>query len=511
MLKKIRTALAGIVFILFMLMFMDFSGLATKWFGWLAKIQFLPAVLALNAGIVILLLLVTVLFGRVYCSVICPLGIFQDVIARFFKGWRKKHKKNYTWSPEKKWLRYGMLAVFIVAIVLGVNALAALLAPYSSFGRIAQNLFSPVWIWGNNLCAWIAEKCGGYAFAHKEVWIKSLPTFIIASVTFVVIFILAARNGRTYCNTICPVGTVLSFFSRFAIFRPVFNASMCKSCHLCERNCKASCIDVANKKIDYSRCVACFDCLDNCKFGGIKYRPFWKALTAKDEEAKVNANEAKVNAASLNSSGNGRRAFIGTSALALGALTVKAQEKKVDGGLAAVIGKKVPERQVPVVPFGALSVKEFYQHCTACQLCVSQCPNDVLRPSMSLEHLMQPEMSFERGWCRVECNKCSEVCPSGPIKHYSIEEKTTMHIGTAHVDLDLCIVNRDGVSCGNCARHCPAGAIMMVRKDPSDKDSLRIPTVNENKCLGCGACEFLCPSRPFSAIRVNGLNVHRRD
>ena len=508
MLKKIRTALAGIVFILFMLMFMDFSGLATKWFGWLAKIQFLPAVLALNAGIVILLLLVTVLFGRVYCSVICPLGIFQDVIARFFKGWRKKHKKNYTWSPEKKWLRYGVLAVFIVAMVLGVNALAALLAPYSSFGRIAQNLFSPVWIWGNNLCAWIAEKCGGYAFAHKEVWIKSLPTFVIASVTFVVIFILAARNGRTYCNTICPVGTVLSFFSRFAIFRPVINASMCKSCHLCERNCKASCIDVANKKIDYSRCVACFDCLDNCKFGGIKYRPFWKAI--RSEEGKVNAGAA-ANAAEAKVNENGRRAFIGTSALALGALTVKAQEKKVDGGLAAVIGKQAPERSVPVVPFGALSVKDFYRHCTACQLCVSQCPNDVLRPSMSLEHLMQPEMSFERGWCRVECNKCAEVCPSGPIKHYSIEEKTTMHIGTAHVDLDLCIVNRDGVSCGNCARHCPAGAIMMVRKDLSDKDSLRIPTVHEDKCLGCGACEFLCPSRPFSAIKVNGLNVHRRD
>ena len=162
MLKKIRTALAGIVFILFMLMFMDFSGLATKWFGWLAKIQFLPAVLALNAGIVILLIIVTVLFGRVYCSVICPLGIFQDVIARFFKGWRKKHKKNYTWSPEKKWLRYGVLTVFIVAMVLGVNALAVLLAPYSSFGRIAQNLFSPVWMGKQSLrmdCGEVRRVC----------------------------------------------------------------------------------------------------------------------------------------------------------------------------------------------------------------------------------------------------------------------------------------------------------------------------------------------------------------
>ena len=86
-----------------------------------------------------------------------------------------------------------------------------------------------------------------------------------------------------------------------------------------------------------------------------------------------------------------------------------------------------------------------------------------------------------------------------------------MHIGVAKVNLDLCVVNIDGVSCGNCSRHCPSGAILMVRKNPSDKDSLRIPTVDESRCIGCGACEFLCPSRPLSAIRVNGLKVHRRD
>ena len=501
MLKKLRIIIAGIVFILCTLLFLDFSGLTSKWFGWIAKVQFLPAALALNEIVIIVLLLLTLVFGRVYCSIICPMGIFQDVITQSFKGWRKRHKMTFSWSPEKKWIRYGVFVLFVVAMILGANAIVALLAPYSSYGRITQNLFSPIWIWGNNLFAWIAEKCGGYAFEHKDVWIRSIPTFIIASTTFVVVFILAARNGRTYCNTICPVGTILSFFSRFAIFRPVINTFKCKSCRACERNCKASCIDIDHKKIDYSRCVDCFDCIDNCKLGGMKYQPFWKAAKPKTDTTPSN----------VNADNTGRRAFIGTTALALGTLTLKAQEKKVDGGLAAIEGKKVPKRTVPIVPFGALSVKEFYQHCTACQLCVSQCPNGVLRPSTSLEHLMQPEMSYERGWCRVECNKCSEVCPSGPIKRYNIEEKTTMHIGTAHVDLDLCVVNRDGVSCGNCARHCPAVAIMMVIKNPADKDSLRIPTVNESRCIGCGACEYLCPSRPYSAIHVNGLNVHRKD
>ncbi len=356
-----------------------------------------------------------------------------------------------------------------------------------------------------------------YAFTHKDVWMKSLPTFIIASVTFVAVMIMAWRGGRTYCNTICPVGTFLSFFSRFAIFRPVIDTSKCKNCHLCERGCKASCIDLKGHKVDYSRCVDCFNCIDTCKFGAMKYRPFWKKDNSPagrnniaDTQA-VGAKTAGTTQAKSSSSDSGRRAFIGASALALSSLAVKAQEKKVDGGLAEVIGKKKPERAFPLVPFGSESADNFYSHCTACQLCVSQCPNNILRPSTSLNHLMQPEMSYERGWCRVECTKCSEVCPAGAIRPIGREEKTTIHIGTAVVDRDLCVVNRDGVSCGNCARHCPAGAIMLVRKDPSDKDSLRIPTVNEDRCIGCGACEFVCPSRPYSAIKVNGLSVHRND
>ena len=475
MLRKIRITLASIVFILCAALFLDGSGTVSSWFGWLAKLQFLPALLALNLAVVIVLIVLTLIFGRAYCSVICPLGIMQDGISHI-SSMRKGKKARFRWSPEVKWLRYSILALFIIALAAGLTSVSALLAPYSAFGRIATSLVRP-----------------------------ALPTAIIAGVTLLVVGVLAWIGGRTYCNTVCPVGTVLSFFSRFSLLRPVIDADKCRNCRACEHKCKASCINIDNHEIDYSRCVDCFNCLDSCRFGALKYRMAWNSKTCEaagtvQDNAEVSTEEGKHNA--------GRRAFISSSVIAATAIALEAQEKKVDGGYAAVTAKKAPERTNPIVPFGAVSLRHFHQHCTRCQLCVSQCPNDVLRPSTSLDRLMLPEMSYENGWCRPECTKCSEVCPAGAILEITPEEKTAIHVGTASVDLDLCVVNRDNVHCGNCARHCPAGAIRMVRKNPDDENSLLIPTVLEDRCIGCGACEFLCPSRPYSAIHVNGRIDH---
>lgn len=539
MLRKIRITLAAICFVAVTLLFLDFTGTLHLWFGWLAKIQFLPAVLALNFVVIAILLVLTLLFGRIYCSVICPLGIFQDCVSNLSSR-RKGKKARFSYSKEIKWLRYGVLVLFVIALVAGLNALVTLLAPYSAYGRMVQSLLAPVWQWGNNLLAWIAERQDSYAFVTKDVWLKSLPTLIVAAVTFVVVVVLAWRNGRTYCNTICPVGTTLSFFSRFAMFRPVIDKSKCKSCHACERKCKAACIDVDNHKIDYSRCVDCFDCIDSCRLGALKYRFAWGrgvgsgSTGAKTPQnapvgSKMTSDESKNGqnrssaaptpvAEPVEATDKGRRAFLVGGAAVIGgslfsSIPMRAEEeeikdKKRDGGFAEVLPKKAPNRKTPITPFGSESVEKFYKHCTACQLCVTVCPNNVLRPSSRLEHLMQPEMSFEKGYCRPECVKCSEVCPAGAILKITPEEKTEWKVGTAGVDYDLCVVNRDGVSCGNCAHHCPVGAIRMVRKNPDDEKSPRIPSVNEEKCIGCGACENLCPSRPISAITVNGYSVH---
>ena len=488
--SKIRKILAGVFFVCITLLFLDFTGSIHTYLGWMAKIQFLPAVLALNLIVVAALVLLTLLMGRIYCSVICPLGVLQDIF-----GWfGKKAKKNrYSYSKPLNVLRYIMLGVLVIALVAGFGSVAALLAPYSAFGRIASNLLSPIYLWGNNLLAMWAESVDSYAFYSAEVWFKGGLTFIVALVTLVVLFVLAYRNGRTYCNTICPVGTVLGFLSRFSLLKPVIDTDKCNGCGLCARNCKAACIDSKNHAIDYSRCVVCLDCIDKCKQGAIKYVPRKKSTATCGTE---NVD-------------NGRRAFMTASAIAATASVVKAQEKKLDGGLATIVNKEKPLRETPIVPPGALSAKNFAQHCTACQLCVQVCPNQVLRPSTGLMNMMQPEVSYERGYCRPECTKCSEVCPAGAIRPIDRAEKSSIQVGHAVWVEKNCIVNTDNVSCGNCARHCPTGAIQMVPKDANDPKSLKIPVVNTERCIGCGACENLCPSRPFSAIYVEGHEVHK--
>lgn len=514
MLRNIRITLALLCFAAITLLFLDFTGTLHVYLGWLAKVQFLPAVLAVNLLVVAVLLVLTLLLGRVYCSVVCPLGVMQDVIAWLGKR-GKKHRNRYFFSPEKRILRYGVLTVFLVCLVAGIAPLVALLAPYSSYGRIASSLFAPLYKLGNNLLALFSAHFDSYAFYSVDVWLKSLPTLLIALVTFFILAVLAWRGGRTYCNTICPVGTVLSVAARFAVFRPEIDGTKCKGCSLCSRRCKAACIDYKSHRIDHSRCVACMDCLGLCKFGAIAMKAHIPFSSKEHSKQKQNVEPTepieKIMKTSAEKKPDGsRRSFLLGSLALTTATVVKAQQKKVDGGLAVIEDKQIPQRSTPIVPPGAKSLDDFTAHCTACQLCVSECPNDVLRPSSAIDRLMQPEMQYERGYCRPECTRCSEVCPAGAILSLKAEEKSSTRIGHAVWVKKNCIPLTDGASCGNCARHCPSGAIQMVGSEAGNPDSPMIPVVNTERCIGCGACENLCPARPFSAIYVEGNLQHSR-
>ena len=464
MLRRLRITLAIIMVTLVTLLFLGLGPEVTHWTGWAAKIQFLPALLALNFIVVAALIILTIIFGRIYCSVICPLGILQD----FYSWLGGKFKKNrFSFVKEHKWLRYGILAIFIICLLIGFAPVTVLLAPYSTYGRIVTSFF-----------------------------MKNITVSVIACVVLLLLGILAFLYGRAYCNSICPVGTILSFFSRFSLFRIRLNEEKCKHCGLCEKNCKARAIDVKTGTVDHSRCVVCGDCLSQCKFDALRFtakKPVLKPETPLTEPADP-----------------GRRSFIVGTALATATATTSYLQMKADGGLAVLLDKEPPKRETPLTPPGSVSARHMQRHCTACQLCITACPNHVLRPSTNLTHFMQPTMSYEIGYCRPECTQCGQVCPSGAIKPISRKEKTAIHIGHAVWKKEFCVVLTDGVSCGNCARHCPTQAIQMREYEYNGRTVL-IPSVDVEKCIGCGACENLCPSRPFSAIYVEGHEMQRRD
>lgn len=462
-LKVVRAFLAIIFFIgiTFLLLCPQLVNDTAPFMSFLVRIQFLPALLSLNFIYLIIVLALTLIFGRVYCSVICPLGVLQDIFAFFGRFVKKNRKLPYSYSKPKNILRYIVLGLYILAVVLGAGFFVALLAPYGNYGRFIQSILAP-----------------------------SIPMSIIAAVFLLLVVVLAFRNGRTYCNTICPVGTFLGILSRFSFLKPVIDTSKCNGCKLCSRNCKASCINPEEHGIDYSRCVTCMNCVNKCKQGAISYCHV-KKVTSESENASV--DQSKRNFLTV----------VGVMATSY----VMAQKHKVDGGLATIVAKEAPKRDTAILPPGAVSASRFAQHCTGCQLCVSSCPNKVLRPSGNFMTLMQPTISYESGFCRPECTKCSEVCPAGAIQPIMREEKKEIKIGLAVAHSDSCVKLPNGDSCGNCSRHCPSSAIMMV----AGKDGHLIPAVDESRCIGCGACEYLCPVRPVSAIRVEGFSIHRKN
>ena len=485
MLRKLRILLQVVTFTLVTLLLLGIGFQVHLWAGWVAKIQLFPAILSLSFGVLALLIAATLIFGRLYCSVVCPLGIMQDIFS-WLGGKFKKNRFYYT--KEKLWLRMVCLVIFIIAMIIGFAPVTTLIEPYSAYSRIVNSLFKPLYDMLNNWLAGMDAANDRYNFTEVQIWMRSVTTFVVAIATLVILGALALWKGRLYCNTICPVGTLLSFCSRYPLLRVHFDKDKCKSCGMCEKNCKAQAIDFKEGKVDYARCVVCGDCLAKCKFDALHFTTKKTATQPKPVDTE-------------------RRAFLVGAAVAGTTAALAQTEMKLDGGLAVIEDKVAPKRTTPITPPGSVSARHMQRHCTACQLCVSSCPNNVLRPSTDLMHFMQPIMSIERGYCRPECTRCSEMCPTGAIKPITREEKTMQHVGHAVWIKENCLPSEKGVSCGNCARHCPTGAIQMVDHE-GPNGTVQIPAVDENKCIGCGACENLCPARPFSAIYVEGNETH---
>ena len=495
MLKKIRVGVSLVLLVLITFYFLDFAELLPLKFNFVAELQFLPALLSLNALILILLVVLTLVFGRVYCSSICPMGVYQDVVAWISKKNPKslrKKKKRYSYSPAKTVLRWVILGATLVAFLFGFTFLVGLLDPYGAYGRMVTHIFRPVYLAGNNVLQSVFTSFDNYTFYKVGIYGLGIFSFLVALITMLGIGFLAWKNGRTYCNTICPVGTTLGFLSKFSFFKIQFIEDNCNSCGLCSMNCKASCIDSDNQKIDYSRCVTCFNCIEACNHSAIKYAPtnFKRKSTAQEiKPEEIDKSKRRF-----------LTATVGTTVAAVGLLA----QKTVGVDL-----KKEVKRVHPIAPPGALSVDHLQNKCVSCHLCVSKCPSHVIKPAFleyGLAGMMQPKLYFDHGFCNYDCTICGDVCPTGAILPLTKEEKHATQMGKVQFIIENCIVYTDETNCGACSEHCPTQAVSMVPY----KGSLTIPHTDTSICVGCGGCEYVCPAIPFKAIYVEGVSKHNQ-
>jgi len=488
-LKRIRVILSVLFFLPIFIFFIDFTGKLPLQFHQLLSIQWMPALLSLNLIVLGLLFLLSLFFGRIYCSIICPLGVLQDVLTWKSSFFRKKKKKiRYEYSAPRNILRYSILALTLIVFIFGSSFLVISLDPYSTFGRIMSQLFRPLAIWGNNGIAYVLSGMGNYTF-YKVEQVSFVPLAFGLALFF--LFLLTQMSwfkGRSYCNTICPVGTSLGLLSRFSIFHISLDESNCTRCGACEKQCKSQCIDSDSMKVDDSRCVSCFNCLSACKKGGISYKIRYKKKQTQPVNQTVN---------------NSRRTFLLTSGVAVASVAL-ASTNKIIGKSDTILSRK------PIMPPGAGSLAHFNQHCTACQLCVTKCPEQVLKPAIfqyGLTGITQPHLSFSTHvFCNFDCNICSNVCPTGALQPLIMEEKKLTQLGIANFRRNKCVVFTNEDDCGACSEHCPTQAVHMVPY----KNGLTIPEVTEDLCIGCGACESICPVRPFQAIYVEGNSTQRR-
>ncbi len=490
-LKKIRVVISLFFLLAVSILFLDLSfSIQSTFSEYPLYLQFIPSLLKFISvstiagfGFIIVIIL-TLLFGRVYCSSICPLGILQDVITYI----RNKIKPiQFLYSKSLTKTRYAFLFLSVISFLLGSVFALNLLDPYSNFGRILNNIVRPIAIAINNSVVFILESFNIYTLTPIEFkGIVLFPLFFSIAIFSLIIW-LSFKYGRLYCNSICPVGTLLGLLAKISFFKIGIIEDNCIKCGDCEIACKSSCIDSEKEVVDFSRCVGCFNCLDVCPTIGISYLPRYNYT-----------NSEKVN--------SDKRYFIKSIAvLMLGSeRLINAQQNIVK----YKDSTKPVLRKFPTTPPGSISIANFTDNCTACHLCVASCPSQVLQPSF-LEYgilgIMQPRMDFKTSYCDFDCVACTTVCPSGAILPQDVESKHIIQLGKTRFVKENCVVYSEKTDCGACAEHCPTKAVKM-ELDP--EVNMKAPSITEDICIGCGACEFACPTKPYKAIYIESNEVH---
>jgi ferredoxin len=430
-----------------------------------------------TAAICFIILFTSFIFGRIYCSMLCPLGVFQDfagALSTSLSG------KKYSFHGHFKLFRYLVFIFVVVLFALGIPSIINILDPYSIYLRGASRLLDYTIGAIMNAIAPILKSFNIYSVYLSDS-IVFAPVFVL-----ILIFFTAFFRGRLFCNTLCPVGMILGCVSQASIIRPAFNNN-CISCGKCEAVCKAECINVSDKLIDSSRCVMCGNCTAACPAAAIDFfKKDHKYDHEKRETMKSIASIAVFTALP----------FINNKKLLMNIPALSAFSKRIKGN-----------DVYPQIPAGAMSWARFLDKCIGCHACIKLCPSKVLESAgvrYGITGILKPVLNFNKGFCQYDCVVCGQICPFGAILPIDVDEKHRIQTGVVYYASELCVIITDGWRCGACAEHCPTGAIEMIPEENRNPILIK-----KELCVGCGACEYMCPVIPRKAIWVEPLAIHQ--
>lgn len=445
-------------------------------------------ILLASASLALIVVVLTILFGRAWCGWICPLGTVLDL----FQPRHRNQMAAFNAPKDSGWrkLKHALLIAILVA---------------AFFGNLTLLIFDPITILYRTLTTslWpaldqavtsietslISIPVLAAPITALDSWLRPTilpiePVFNSAALLFAAIFAaILAMNllaPRFWCRYLCPLGGLLGLISKPALFRRQVSPD-CKGCALCERACPTGTIDPQrNFTSDPSECTMCLECLEACPRSSISFASTLKIAEWREYDP-------------------GRRQALVTFGLTLGGLTVLA----VDSHL------KQPD-QHQIRPPGVIET-EFLSRCIRCSACVRACPTHALQPALTangLAGLWTPIVIPRLGYCDYSCNACGQVCPVQAIPPLDLQEKRGQVIGKAYIDQNRCIAWADHIDCIVCEEMCPlpqkAITLELARWQASDGSvsEVQLPQVNRQLCIGCGICEYKCPVNGDAAIRV---------
>jgi MauM/NapG family ferredoxin protein len=434
-----------------------------------------------------LTLLLTLLFGRVWCGWLCPLGTLLEWLS-------PRHSRLK--SPSEKWrtVKYVLLLVILFAAVLG-NQTLVFLDPITILNRTFATAILPslrsmivegeTWLYGFSFL-WPLLDLIHYAVV-QPLFQEVQPVFGLVALMAAFFGGLVALNWwaeRFWCRYLCPLGGLLGLVSRLSLVRRKV-ADECALCARCTHQCPTGTVDPGdNYRSDPAECIVCFDCLTDCTRQGIGFRlhvPDWRPAQGHEYDP--------------------------TRRQLLAALGVSV----VGVALAGVEPITKREPAMMIRPPGATLVN-FSSLCIRCGACVRVCPTQGLQPSLfegGVQNLLTPHLVPRLGYCSFSCNACGQICPTGAIPALVLEDKQGVRIGLASVNRDRCLPWAHNIPCIVCEEACPVAdkAIWLEEVEVLNTQQnlvfLQRPRVIEELCTGCGICEYQCPMGGAAAIRVH--------